>query len=82
MVGKAQVPLIALTMTLFYSSVPASHDGVSISQHAQHKDPDTEAAKWNSAIINFIIYICAFYTVIFQNVFRENGLLCRIGKKS
>ena len=24
--------------------------------------PETEAAKWNSAIINFIIYTCAFPT--------------------
>ncbi len=26
-------------------------------------DPETEAAKWNSAIINYIIYTCAFLTV-------------------
>lgn len=41
-------------MALFYSSVPVSHDSVTVSQHAQYYDPDTEAAKENSAIINLI----------------------------
>ncbi len=27
---------------------------MTVSQHAQYQDPDTGAAKWNSAIINFI----------------------------
>ena len=31
----------------------------SVSQRAHYQDPETEAAKWNSAIIIFIIYICA-----------------------
>ncbi len=30
------------------------------SQHEQYQDPETEAAKWNSAVIDFIIYSCAF----------------------
>lgn len=37
-------------MVLFYASVP-------VSQHAQHEDPDTEAAKWISAVIIFIIRV-------------------------
>ncbi len=65
-VGKAQV--LTLTETLFYSSVPVSHDNGTASQHAQYQDPETEAAKWNSAIIHFIIYTCAFLTVTCQNV--------------
>ncbi len=34
-------------------------------------NPETEAAKWNSAIINFISYTCAFHTLTCQNVFCE-----------
>ncbi len=60
-VGKAQVLLITLTMALFCSSVPVSHDSVTVGQHARYQDPETEAAKWNPAIINFIIYLCFFY---------------------
>lgn len=37
-------------MVLFYASVP-------VSQHAQHEDPDTEAVKWISAVIIFIIRV-------------------------
>lgn len=29
---------------------------MTVSQHAQYQDPQTEAAKWNSLINNFIIY--------------------------
>ncbi len=32
-------------------------------QHAQYRDPETEAAKWNSAFISFIIYTCALPAV-------------------
>ena len=74
-VGKAQVLLITLTMALFCSSVPVSHDSVTVSQHTQYQDPETEAAKWNSAIVSFIIYTCAFPTVTCHNVFCEKGLM-------
>ena len=33
---------------------------MTVSQQAQHQDPETEAAERNSAIIRFIIYICDF----------------------
>ncbi len=33
-------------MALSYS---VSLDSVTVRQHAQHQDPETEAAKWNSA---------------------------------
>ncbi len=52
--------LITLQMALFYSSVPVSHDSVTVSRQAQHQDPETEAAEWNPAIIHFT---CAFLTV-------------------
>ncbi len=42
-----------------------------MSQREQHQAPETEAAKWNSAIISFIIYTCDFPTVTSQNVFWE-----------
>ena len=32
-----------------------------VNQRAQNQDSKTEAAKWNSAVIHFIIYTCAFY---------------------
>lgn len=43
-----------LTVSLSYSSVPVRHEGVTASQHVQYKEPETDAAKWNSTI-NFII---------------------------
>ncbi len=73
MVGKAQVSTITLVMALFCSSVPVRHDSVTVSQHEQYQDPETEAAKWNSVIINFIIHTCAFLTVTCQNIFCEKG---------
>ncbi len=59
---------------LFNSSVPVRHDSVTVNQHEQHQDSETEAAKWNSANINFIIYACAFPAVTCQNIFSEKGL--------
>ncbi len=50
-VGKAQELLITLTMSAFYSSVPVSHNCVTMSQHAQYQDSENEAAKWNSATL-------------------------------
>lgn len=44
--------LITLTMDLFYSVVPLSHNSVTVTQ--QYQDPDTGAAKWDLVIINFI----------------------------
>ncbi len=46
-------------MALFYSCVPVIHDSVAMNQDIQYRDPETEAAKWNTAIINLIIYTCA-----------------------
>lgn len=39
-------------------------------QHAQHWDPETDTAKWDSAIIHFIIY--TFPAV--SNILCEKGL--------
>lgn len=38
-------------------------------QHAQHQDPENKADELNSAIVNLIIFICAFPTVTCQSVF-------------
>ena len=46
------------------SSVPVSRDSVTVSQHAQSQDPETEADKWNSAIVRFIICTWAFPTFL------------------
>lgn len=37
---------------------------VTLSQNEQYQDPETDTAKWNSAIIHCIIYTCAFPNVI------------------
>ncbi len=43
-------------------SVPVSHDRVTGSQHAQYQDPETEAAKRNSAIIIcYYLHLCFSY---------------------
>ena len=49
-------------MASFFSSVPGSHDSIRVSQPEQ--DPETEAAKCNSLIINLAVYICGFPTHI------------------
>lgn len=51
--------LISFLMAQFYT----------VSQHAQCQEPETEAAKWNSAIVDFITYTCVFPTVTCQNSF-------------
>lgn len=43
---------ITLAMALFL--FPVSHDSVTVSHHAQYHDPETEAVKWNSAILNVL----------------------------
>lgn len=48
-----------------------------LSQH-KNQDPGTEGAKWNSAVINFIIYACAFPPAPCQNV-RSQRALCIFG---
>lgn len=47
--------LITLTMVLFYSCVLVGHGSVTVSQNEQYQHPETETAKSNSAIINFIL---------------------------
>lgn len=42
---------------------------------AQHQVSECDAAKWNSAIINWIFYTHATLTAIRQNGFNEKGLL-------
>lgn len=44
--------LIALTIALFFSSVPVSLYSVTVSQHEQYWDPETEAAEYNSTMLN------------------------------
>ena len=38
-------------------------------EHEENQDPETEAAKWNSAIIHFSIYTC--YTISEEKVMQE-----------
>lgn len=42
-------------MALFCASFP-------VSREKKHHDRETEAAKWNSAISDFMVHICAFQT--------------------
>lgn len=46
-----------------------------VSQHEKYQDLESEAAKCNSDIFNFIIYTFAFLTVTCQNVFCVKCLL-------
>lgn len=41
--GKAQVWLMALTMALFSSGALESYDSVTVSQHEQYQDHESEA---------------------------------------
>lgn len=34
-----------------------------MSQHGEHKEPETKGAIWNPAISHLTIYTCAFYHV-------------------
>lgn len=56
---------------LFNSSVPLSHD-------TEPACPETEAAKGNSAIIDYIIYSGAFLTVTCLSVFIKKGPLTAV----
>ncbi len=47
---------------------------VTVSQHTQLRDPETEAAEWKFSLTYFIIYTCSVPTVTCQNVFSEKGL--------
>lgn len=38
-----------------------SCNGMTVSHHAQYHDPETEAAKWNSAILNLL----GLFTTVF-----------------
>ena len=70
-------------MVPLFSSVPVSHDdSVRVSQHAQYQEPETEATEWNSAIIYFTIYTCAFTTVMCQNVSCGKRLYTSVQKAS
>lgn len=72
---KAQVLLITSTMASFHSSVPLSHDGVTVSQNSSYQVSETEAAKRTSTIINFNTYTCVFPTVTCLNLFRKRRVL-------
>lgn len=52
--------LCSLTTALFSSNVPVRHDSVTVSQHAQHLGPETEAAKRNTVIIKCTVYTSAY----------------------
>ncbi len=59
--GKiTNVLMITLVMAKFYLCVPVSHDSVTVSQHVQYQGPETEAAKWNSAIVNLFFLLWFF----------------------
>lgn len=66
---------ITVTMALFFSSEPLSLDIGRVSQNAQYQHPETEATKWKSATIHFIIYTFAFPTPTCQNVLNEKGTI-------
>lgn len=50
---------------VWWSILHASNNSVPVCQHAQYQDPYTEAAKWNSATITFIVCTCTCPTVTY-----------------
>lgn len=49
-----------------------SHNAMTLWQwDSMNQDPEKKAAKWNSAVINFIIYTWSFPTVTCPNVFSD-----------
>ncbi len=49
------------------------------SVHASmQQDAETEAAKWNAVIVNFIIYTCVFPTVKCQNVLYHTNTISHL----
>lgn len=51
--------LLSTCMNNFHMSANLEHLDTSICQYAQYQHPETEAAKWDTVIIRFIIYTCA-----------------------
>lgn len=62
---------VTLTMDVLCLSVPVSHDNPTVRPHEQYQELE---AKWNSAVINLIIYTWGFPTVTCQNIFREENM--------
>ena len=62
-VGKAQMLPTTWLVAQFYSSATVSHGRVTVSRHVRYQDPGTQAAKWNSAIVHFIMSNRHFPTV-------------------
>lgn len=85
--GTVQV-LLTFPMTLLCSSVPANHGSGTTSRREQCQDPETEAAKWNSADIAFIIHTRAVTVDTCQNVLKRdvtnrcNALVCYKSKST
>lgn len=52
--------LIVLSHILVHLLVGTYFDN----KRAQYQDPENDTAKWNSAIVHFNIYICAFPTCL------------------
>lgn len=50
-----------ILMIFFYSGVPVNYDN---GPNAQYQDNETYPAKWNAAVLNVIVYTCAFSTAI------------------
>lgn len=57
-------------------TLSVSHENLTENQHFQYQCQHTETAKWNLAIIYFIIQACDFSIVTCQNVFREKTTHC------
>lgn len=55
-------------MARFHSGVPVRHDSVTLIPHEHDQDPETAAAKCNTAIIHCILYTC--------NAHSENASYC------
>ena len=63
--------VVTLTLTLSLALFKCQ-DNVTVRQDEQYQDPQTEAAKWNSAIVGFMIYTCSLKRPYCVKSFKQN----------
>lgn len=56
--------------------VPVNHDSVAVSQHGQFQDPETDAAKWYSAVIHLLRPVVTYFRFKLVSVTHLNLVGC------
>lgn len=64
---------------VFYLNVPVSPDSLTVSEHQQYQNLETEAARLNLTIINFLIYKCEyFFPINTSSIKRQKAVICHV----